>query len=141
MQEPHDAFRNAASGNRPCNLPVSVHSSTRLPESKWHSASASSTQLLLKQLIDHLRTGLSFGCLHDLPDKIAEQRSLAPAILLKLPGACRNHLIDDLLNGGGVGDLLGLFSLIHRGKIFAIFKSLVVEVLENLAGDGFRLQQ
>lgn len=59
---------------------------------------ALSTQLLSQQLIHQLRLGLSFGRLHHLSHKKAEDRRLAGTILLQLLGICRDYLVDNLFN-------------------------------------------
>ena len=91
-------------------------------------------QLLTHQLIQQRRVRLSFRQAHHLAHEKRRHRLLTPAILLHLLGIRSNHFLNHLLQRRRIADLLRLFPLINRTKIFALLKRRVEQPFELLAG-------
>ena len=51
------------------------------------------------------------------------------------------HVIDDFFKSGDISDLPGFFPLVDCGEVFSTGKRLVIQVFEDLAGDGAGLHQ
>ncbi len=80
---------------------------------------ATSSEFLGQELVHQRGIGLAFGGAHHLADEISDDGLLAPTILFELLGTAGDDLIDNLLNGRGVGDLLRFLFLVDGGKILA----------------------
>src|ERR1035441_4151424 len=73
-------------------------------------------QLSLEEIVHGAGIGLAPGRLHDLPDQEPDHRGLTVAVLLRLLGIRRQHLIDDLVEGARVADLPQAFTIHNDGR-------------------------
>lgn len=64
------------------------------------------SQLLLQKVVNLLRIGLAFGCLHDLPHQGVKRLLLARLEFRYIGWIGCQHFIDQRLNGAAIGDLL-----------------------------------
>src|SRR5688572_32655311 len=90
---------------------------------------ASARELLLEQLVQLRGVRLAAGGLHDLADEDAEQLVLARTVVGELAGILRHHLVDGLLDGAGVGDLLEALRLDDRIRLLALSPHRLEHVL------------
>ncbi len=79
---------------------------------------------------------LPLARLHHLADEEAEDLLLAAAVLLDLAGVGGDDLVDDLLDGAAVGDLLEALLGDDGVGVLAALPHLLEDGLGDLAGDG-----
>jgi hypothetical protein len=89
--------------------------------------------LALTRSCTALRVGLAAGRLHHLADEPAGQRRLGLG-LGDLVGVGRDHLVDGLFDGAGVGDLFHAALFDHVRRIATLFPDDFEQVLGDLAG-------
>src|ERR1044071_1866760 len=100
------------------------------------SLMTSAGQLLLQQVVELRGICLAAGGLHDLADEEAEQLVLARAVIGELARILRHDLVDGLLDGAGVGDLLEALRLDDGVRVLALGPHGLEHVLGDLARDG-----
>src|SRR5262245_38582807 len=93
------------------------------------------SQLLLQQLVELGRIGLPARGLHHLANEEAKQLVLATAVVGKLTGVLRHHLIDRLFDRGGIRDLPQAFLFDDRVSALARRPHPLEHFLGDLPGD------
>src|SRR3982751_2375173 len=98
--------------------------------------SCRTSKFFLQQLVELRGVRLAGGGLHHLSYEESEQLVLARAVVGELAGILRHDLVDRLLDGARVGDLLETLGLDDGVRVLALGPHRLEHVLVDLAGDG-----